>query len=340
MYSDSLHTSGVITGFHMLESRGKLTLSFNDFRNGALLGEALIDAVCDGKKIVFDLTDGYLYNNPQAVEKHFKDAYMIFKRSYSKDKNDTLPKELRGKIYPLGLNWFVTYSGNPLTPPSRGINGAIKRIKLTNSYLSDFEAPILKPNTSPKILFLTRLWDPDGKDILGNTELAEERRYINKTRTDAIKILKERFGSSFFGGVYRDAFSETYCPALLVSKAVSLKRFYLKRMKHSDICINTMGLHGSVGWKTAEYVAASRAIVSEKFNCEVPGDFSDGQNYLSFETPEECANLVKKLVDSPEMRVKMSESNNKYYKEYLRPDKQIQRALDIFDKRCADETND
>lgn len=37
-------------------------------------------------------------------------------------------------------------------------------------------------------------------------------------------------------------------------------------VKESDICITTTGLHRSIGWKFAEYIAASKAIVTEKLN--------------------------------------------------------------------------
>lgn len=132
---------------------------------------------------------------------------------------------------------------------------------------------------------------------------------------------------SFFGGIYRDGFSERYCPELLVGKAVTLKRSYLHRMRCSDICINTMGLHGSIGWKTAEYVAAARAIESEEFVYSVPGGFDDGVNYLSFRSPEECAERVEMLMEDEKARLEMSRANRDYYENSLRPDAQIRQAL-------------
>lgn len=98
-------------------------------------------------------------------------------------------------------------------------------------------------------------------------------------------------------------------------------------MRRSDICINTMGLHGSIGWKTAEYVAAARAIVSEEFVYSVPGGFDDGVNYLSFHSPEECAERVEMLMEDEKARLEMSRANRDYYENRLRPDAQIRQAL-------------
>lgn len=330
--SDSLHTCGVITGLHMLSQQGEAEVIVNDMRQAEKMADAVIDIEANGKKIVFDLADGYCYDNENQIKEYFSDADMIFKRSFSKDKNKNFEECIREKIRPYGLNWFVTYKENPLTRKKPSFGGLVKTLKLTDSYVKDFEAPILKNTSKPKILFLTRLWNPNGEDIKGKNELSEERLYINKVRADTVRLLKKEFGKLFFGGIYTDEFSKKYCPELLVDKTVSLKRIYLNRMKKSDICINTMGLHGSTGWKTAEYVAAARAIVSEKFLYETTGDFFDGKNYLSFENPYECAENISLLLENPEKRIGMSIQNKKYYEEYLRPDVQVKRALETVFK--------
>lgn len=335
IHSGIYHVSSIITGFHMLSLNGDISLKINDLRSDSksLNNEALIDAEVDGKKVVFDLMDGYQYNNKNAVDEYFAEADIIFKRSYSKRQNSVFSKEIAEKIYPLGFNYYVTYKNNPLIESPKFPNNILNNIKLTKSYVNDFEAPVLKPCKNPKILFLARLWNPDDDDIKNSPELKEERIIINKMRTDTIKALKKEFKNNFFGGIYIDDFSLNYCPDILVPKKISLKRAYLNRMKHSDICVNTMGLHGSIGWKTGEYVAASRAIVSEKFLYDVTGDFSDGKNYLSFSTPEQCVEKVTELFEDSEKRVQMSERNKIYYEKYLRPDAQVKQALEILKAR-------
>ncbi len=297
-----------------------------------IFSDSLIDAVVDGKKIVFDLQDGYYYNDLDAVKKYFNDAFIIFKRSYSREQNILFSSDIQAKLKPFGFNLFVTDRTNPLTPEDKSVKAVIKALKLTNSYVSDFEVPALKPVKNPKILFLTRLWDPASESIRGNKALISERETINKVRTDTIRILKKEFPKSFFGGVYQDDFSLKYCPDLIVPKIVSLKRFYLRRMQKSDICVNTMGLHGSVGWKTGEYISSCRAIVSEKFLYATIGDFKDGKNYLSFTTAEECVAKIKYLAENPSARAEMSKQNKLYYNSFLRPDSLIRYALSFLEE--------
>jgi hypothetical protein len=89
-------------------------------------------------------------------------------------------------------------------------------------------------------------------------------------------------------------------------------------MHGSDICIGSMGLHKSIGWKTGEYVAASKAIINEKLKYEMPGDFKDGINYISYNTVNECFNAVDYLISNPDIVYKMKCANHRYYKKYLK----------------------
>lgn len=98
-------------------------------------------------------------------------------------------------------------------------------------------------------------------------------------------------------------------------------------MKKSDICIGSTGLHKSIGWKTGEYVAAARAIVAERFQYQVTGNFEENINYIPFDSVDECLSAVEKLYHDPEAVYQMKLSNEAYYAKYLRPEKQIFNAL-------------
>ena len=88
-----------------------------------------------------------------------------------------------------------------------------------------------------------------------------------------------------------------------------------------------MGLHESIGWKTAQYIASSRAIVNEKLHYEVTGNFEDGENYLSFEGVEECMEKVSFLYDDKDKLYNMKKRNHDYYNKYLRPDQLVLNAI-------------
>ena len=61
------HISGILAGFTLLAKRGELTLRVLDARQGSPIArEALLETEIDGRTVVFDLMDGYFYNDPAA----------------------------------------------------------------------------------------------------------------------------------------------------------------------------------------------------------------------------------------------------------------------------------
>jgi hypothetical protein len=88
-------------------------------------------------------------------------------------------------------------------------------------------------------------------------------------------------------------------------------------------------LFNSIGWKLAEYVAFSKAIVSEPLYFEVPGDFKKDKNYLEFTNAGQCVEQTLLLLNDQQKRAEIMENNNRYYNEYLSPDKLIWRTLEI-----------
>ena len=62
------HISGILAGFILLAKCGELTLQVQDERQGSPIArEALLETEIDGRTVVFDLMDGYFYNDPAAV---------------------------------------------------------------------------------------------------------------------------------------------------------------------------------------------------------------------------------------------------------------------------------
>ena len=109
------HISGILAGFILLAKRGELTLRVLDARKGSPIArEALLETEIDGRTVVFDLMDGYFYNDPAAVQALFSRADVVFKRSFSAKKNRQFPGDIPAKLRPLGLNYYVTCPGSPL----------------------------------------------------------------------------------------------------------------------------------------------------------------------------------------------------------------------------------
>ncbi|MBC6401626.1 MAG: hypothetical protein GDA37_11570 [Ekhidna sp.] len=182
---------------------------------------------------------------------------------------------------------------------------------------SDFESqPYLHKKS--KILFLTRLHNPDDVS-LEHSKI--ERENINRNRIDCIKACKKEFPNNFIGGLESDNFSKRYQKDLVLPTSLTKKEVFLNAVKESNICITTTGLYNSIGWKFGEYVAASRAIISESLKYELPGNFENYKNYLEFNGKDELIQNIRELLRNRDrLSERMMQENFHYYNNYLRPD--------------------
>lgn len=200
----------------MLAKRGELTLRVQDERQGSPLArEALLETEIDGRTVVFDLMDGYFYNDPAAVLALFSRAEVVFKRSFSVEKNRQFPGDISAKLRPLGLNYYVTCPGSPLEA-ERSAKSRLKQWALsTRCYPQDFEACLTRVRKKPRILFLTRLWDPEEPAVRQYPELQAEWRQVNADRIELLHRLQSAFPEQFTGGVSDNACARQLCPELI-----------------------------------------------------------------------------------------------------------------------------
>lgn len=329
--SRSPHTSQIISGFLMLAEQKIIDLEIQcDFTS--FLEEwriYCIEADVSGKKVTFDMEDGCYWTTEKQEYLSTRDFY--FKRSFCRIKNEELAEEQREKVFPLGFNYLVTYPGNPLDQ-ARSLKEVIRKAvkPLLKGWNDSYFTPqrfCAGPSVTqkPQIIFNTRIWEPNTGWTHGN----EERKYINQMRIEIICKLRERYRERFTGGIEDNAYARKLCPELILPTSSSNRKKYIDKMKQTEICIGSMGLHQSIGWKTGEYVAASRAIVNEELHYEVPGPFQEGQNYLSYHGAEECLYAVSFLMEHPQEILKMQTKNQTYYERYLRPDMLVKNAISL-----------
>lgn len=325
--SDEPHISGIVSGFILLEKQNKINLKINN-RNSNHPHNCLVEAIINNNiKVAYDLLDGYNMDI-DAVDSYLNSVDFYFKRSFSASKN--LEFKNYKKIHPLGFNYYVTTEKNPMDNKVK--DKIINYIKIllkgdkNKFYVEEFESiPTFDINRNPKVIFCTRLWNPDGEPTEGkiSEELRAERKLINKLRIDIIQKLKELLGNNFIGGVSNTDYARKVCPQFILDGYITKKKNYLEIMKDCDICIGSMGLHESIGWKTGEYIASSKAIINEAFKYKVIGEFRESENYLSFTTSDECVNHVMNLIKNPKYILDMQNKNYIYYNKYLRPDMQV-----------------
>lgn len=329
--SDIHHLCQIVVGFLQLKDAGWDVEIVNEAHNPEhpFHDLPLVFAEYKGKTLCYDLWDGY--QNPPDMQRAAGACDLYFKRSFSEEKNRRFFPDCLEKIRPLGFNYHVTRRDNPINEPLykqllKPLMGRAPDIYFTPAV---FEGKAEKITHAPKILFLTRLWEDD--PALGE-EVNQERWMINQSRIEIIKTLKQRYGDAFFGGINDLPIARELAPELIVPAKYTERKKYLKLLHSCDICIGTMGLHESIGWKTAEYVAAAKAIVNEHFHYQVTGDFEEGKNYLAFATAQECIDAVQQLVDDPEKLYEMKHRNQVYYENYLRPDVLVKRTLEEAEK--------
>lgn len=321
--SPEQHICQIVAGFENL------------FGNSVIVENHLSDPSYDGhrgaylivlyksSKLVYDMTDGF--HDLGTINWHLQNCDYYFKRSYSQERIQSLLPSLAYKIRPTGL-WYQVSPRSypfPLTFRERLLN--LIGIKSYSWFTQEKfeEIPKYKPNNL-RILFFTRLWEP----TLNDEDLNSERNLINNMRISLIRELKKIFGNSFYGGLYDMELSRKLAPDLVLPKYRTIKNNYLELMHKCDICIGSMGLHQSIGGKTGEYVAASKAIINEKLHYEVTGNFSDGVNYFSFNSIDECIKSVDYLYHSPKQVFEMKMANLKYYSEFLEPTILVRKTLE------------
>lgn len=345
LVSDSPHTYQVITGFIMLAREGiiDLNIEVRPERVKQYPTQHIVEAVVGPTdvagmiRIAYDTLDGYNYPSdaiPLATFLANVDCY--FKRSFASQRHHDL--EFASRILPLGLNYQVVTSHKVFSdilrygPAKVGFRRRVKRLvtRYYKTYSVEQFEDVPHSTSEPRILFATRTWNPGGEN--GETPdssgiKAAEREYINSMRAECIRLLRETYGSRFIGGFAATEYAQRHYPELILDDSLTKSANFLALMKRADICVASMGLHESNGWKLGEYVAASKAIVSERLRYSVPGDFTPGKNYLEFATPEECVANVAQLFGDEQETYRMKCENYRYYHQFVRPDRMVLNTL-------------
>lgn len=195
-------------------------------------------------------------------------------------------------------------------------------------------APV--PGQPQRVLMMARLWDPADVPAEEPAERAA-REILNQQRIDCIRALRRAFGARFHGGLYPDAFAQRVAPDLLLpSPRAASRREFLRQVRRHAVCVTSAGLRGSIGFRMAEFVAFSRAIVTEPLPHALPGDFAPGRNYLEYRTPDQCVARVAQLFDRADLRDRMAQRNWSYYTDWMRPERLALRLVALTRAARAD----
>ena len=352
VYPDNIsspHLSQIYTGLFELEKQRKIRIKFTKkFPYEVRVSQPRISLWLNAKdlksgksrNICFDMHDsGKIFSVSQL---QLCDVY--YKRSYSKKHIDSLEKQLQKKIKPFGLNYPCSSKGqkhrlkrlliynqinhNLKKHPVKLLKESFYELLKTSSlilYPPLFSHLEIKPDSPSerKILFQTRLWEHNDKMEISARHVTK----INEVRANTVCALRNEFGDHFVGGLYPTPFAKKNYPNCLTDLETDATK-YLKLVKMCLIGVTTTGLHNSIGWKLAEYLAASRCIITEPLNYALPVSLVEGKNFLSFRTPEECVEKAKIIFNNQRLAKEMRKNNYDYYLTEIKPAVALQRCLD------------
>jgi hypothetical protein len=339
--TNAAHLQQFFTGLDLLARSGRIRLTTSVTRDALatrvppFAQSIATDIEVEGRTVRFDMSDGGAVS-----EEVLARCDWFFKRSLPLGWQP--PPGVRARVRPYGLSYMVMPDRFGLFPVKRALAfpragdwprqviralDAGNRLHFSPRQSMLEQAPPARRG-EPRILFLARAWDTGHDDHFElSDELREDRHRINETRAECIRRLRAEYGDRALVGMIDEEHARRHYPDCLIDPVVTEKRRYLQTVREYPICITTTGLHGSIGWKFGEYVALSRAIVSEPLNYQVPGDFAAGRHYAEFRSIDECIAQVDALVQDEARCLAMMEANWRYYQASLRPDAVVWNCL-------------
>ena len=169
-----------------------------------------------------------------------------------------------------------------------------------------------------KVLYQVTAWNPaESADSAG-------REWLNDRRAALVVALREAFGDRFVGGFVPTEHALHRYPEL-VTNFPSGRLEYLDLIRQCRVVVSGVGLHGSNPWKLAEYLAASRAIVAEPLQSEIPESLDPVVHW--FEQPEQCVGICERLLSDQTATAEHQRKAGEYWRRYVRPDQLLMNRL-------------
>ncbi len=341
----SPHLTQVLAGLVSLEARGELRIdvqplpsALDDGESGNLLW-MLLKHGAETRTICFDMLDGDTLCEPLV-----RKADVYFKRAFCVEGHTRLDWQ-RELIRPYGLNFHCVADDidrydqleRMLFRRERNVSGSLDQwrkrllpwLGREAARESDFQCSA-GSEAVEGVVFLTRLWGRRSVPKYSEEALHE----LNNSRVEVVSALKRAFGERFHGGLQDTPTAREVAPQLIYSGRTD-RSSYLTLMQRYLIGVTTTGLHRSVGWKFAEYIAASRCIVSETLCHSQPNPPIEGEHFLGFDGAEECVAACDRLLSNSGEASQMRFANQMYFEKHLRSGELLRHCLAVAAGRCS-----
>lgn len=313
--------------YYSYENQEHLTVLFNKAlrANGAVLYK-------ENKTIFFDFSDDIiLIDNPNNYDYYFKRSYLsstyIFKNVY--------PLNFQVNYSYKSLNLLKKFSLKELIDKNNRIE-ILRALDFFNLFtnLSHNAMDVrlfpkkIKDNNG-KIIFQTRLWNPDNHP---DWEEKKRRELQNEFRIEACRIIKKNFKNTEVG-LFPDKLAVRIASDVLLNEKKMSKMHYFKELKRSDIAIADDGLKDTPGWKIGEYLLFGKAVITTPITVKIE-DFREGINYEKLSTRNSYSQLPEKIeyLLSENRYMEMGNHNLIWSENYLHPKNYIKRILSVIEK--------
>lgn len=329
------HASSALSGLALLANREAIVLRLRrsmalDARPRALIRLDARNSAGTRRKVTVDFADRADSFSIPTLEQ--SDVY--FKRSFVTTDVLALPASHQERIIPFGLNFasldpraIATHlriavnllSERLSTQGSKSLGFALRefgqRVRLAYGIppAAAFECHACNTHSHAEgtVLLRTRLWSPEKE--------GDDLETVNEGRIALVQALQRGLGNRFAGGIIADSFSESICPGSALVRQATNMREYAREVKKAKIGVYVRGLHHSLGFKMAEYLAAGLCIVSEPLRHELPVPLEQGVNYLPFTSHQECLAQCSWLLSHPVEAARMQSANLDYYRRWVEP---------------------
>ncbi len=333
---DLYHGSSALSGLVQLAVNGSIILRLRqdvalESRPRALIRLDVRNLRGACRKVAIDFADRSGSFSSPTLEQ--SDVY--FKRGFVSGDIFALPLEQQKRVIPYGLNFaslhpraVVTHlriaasllaqrlSAEGSKDLSSTVREFVHRSRLAYGIppATAFEcrASEAQSKAGDTVLLQVRLWPPQ----VGCDDLES----VNVGRVALVQTLKRGLGDKFVGGIITDRFSELHCPPDLRIQNTTNMRRYARVVKKVGIGVYVRGLHHSLAFKMAEYLAAGLCIVSEPLVHELPVPLREGVNYLLFRSHDECLERCRWLLSHPAEAERMRWANRDYYRRWVEPE--------------------
>ncbi len=288
----------------------------------------------NGKKVFCDFHDSAFIIEDKLAEFDF-----YFKRSYNSSLHAKSPKIISyGLILPVRRSMYeplhMAYAMRLARSPKMRLKSFIRSLPFSAmgknvSLLLSQLGQLQEIDGEQKILFLTRAWDGSHLEA---PQTSEQFRRVNELRAAIISRLRSDYSEkTVTAGFYGSYAAQVYPDLMAVGKKVGYRDQFIEQIPKHSICVATEGLHHSVGFRVAEYVAFCRPIVIERFEATLPGNFTNERNYLEFTTVNEAMQQIKRLMEDAGLRRRMMKENQRYFWEHVHSQSKVASILQKID---------